>query len=170
MTSSCLPPPRKAPCAPNAGPPPEGRHPTTVASLLFIVTALLAFAACGESSQPQAARDTAPQPAAPAELNQTARQGETVFNTHCAQCHGPEASGTNLGPTLIDRIYHPGHHGDAAFHLAVLRGVRQHHWNFGNMLPVPGVSETQVNQIICYVRHLQRTHNIYTPAEYQPTC
>ena len=171
MTSSCLPPPRKAPCAPNAGTPPEGRHPATVASLLFIFAALLALVACGETSEPHVAHDTAPQPAAaPAALSETALQGETVFNTHCAQCHGPQATGTNLGPTFIDRIYHPGHHGDAAFHLAVTRGVRQHHWTFGNMLPVPGVSETQVGQVICYVRHLQRANNIFKPTEYQLTC
>ena len=168
MTSSCLPPPRKAPCAPNAGPPPEGRHPATVASLLFVVVALLALVACGETPAP---RDPAPRAiAGPADLSETARQGKTVFDTNCAQCHGPEATGTNLGPSFIDRIYHPGHHGDAAFHLAATRGVRQHHWNFGNMLPVPGVSETQVGQVICYVRHLQLTNNIFKPTEYQLAC
>ncbi|MDE2869737.1 MAG: cytochrome c [Chloroflexota bacterium] len=142
-----------------------------MASLPLFFVLFVALIACGESRAPHQAHDTAPQPAAaPAELNAAASEGETVFNAHCAQCHGPEATGTNLGPTLIDRIYHPGHHGDAAFHLAVLRGVRQHHWQFGNMLPVPGVSETQVNQIICYVRHLQLTAGIFTPTEYQPTC
>ena len=99
-----------------------------------------------------------------------ARQGESVFNTHCAQCHGPAAAGTNLGPTFIDRVYHPGHHGDAAFHLAVVRGVRQHHWTFGNMLPVPGVTETEVSQIVCYVRHLQLAAGIFKPTEYSLAC
>jgi len=142
-----------------------------MASLPLFFVLLVALIACGETRAPHQAHDAAPQPAAaPAELNATASEGETVFNTHCAQCHGPEATGTNLGPTLIDRIYHPGHHGDAAFHLAVLRGVRQHHWNFGNMLPVPGVTETQVDQVICYVRHLQLTAGIFKPTEYQPAC
>ena len=142
-----------------------------MASLPLFFVLLVALIACGESRAPHQDHDTAPQPAAaPAELNASASQGETVFNTHCAQCHGPEATGTNLGPTLIDRIYHPGHHGDAAFHLAVLRGVRQHHWNFGNMLPVPGVTETQVDQVICYVRHLQLTAGIFKPTEYQLAC
>ncbi|MCY3748613.1 MAG: cytochrome c [Chloroflexi bacterium] len=152
--------------------------------LLFVL--LLALIACGETSVSHDAHqpapraeagaaepsETAPQAhASPAKPSETAaREGETVFNTHCAQCHGPEATGTNLGPTLIDRIYHPGHHGDAAFHLAVLRGVRQHHWQFGNMLPVPGLSETQVNHVICYVRHLQLTAGIFKPTEYKPTC
>ena len=167
MTSSCLPPPRKAPCAPPARATPEGRHPATVASLLLLIVICVALIACGESSAPQAVTQAG---AGPAGLSDTARQGEALFNANCAQCHGPAAVGTNLGPTFIDRIYHPGHHGDAAFHLAVLRGVRAHHWNFGNMLPVPGVTETEVNQIICYVRHLQLTAGIFTPTEYQPTC
>ena len=142
-----------------------------MASLPLFFVLFVALIACGETRAPHQVHDTAPQPAAaPAELNATATQGETVFNTHCAQCHGQAAAGTNLGPTFIDRIYHPGHHGDAAFHLAVVRGVRQHHWTFGNMLPVPGVSEPQVNQIICYVRHLQLTAGIFKPTEYQPTC
>ena len=143
-----------------------------MASLPLFLVLLVALIACGETSTSQTAHEQAPQAVAsgPAELSESARQGETVFNTNCAQCHGPEAAGTNLGPTFIDRIYHPGHHGDAAFHLAVVRGVRQHHWTFGNMLPVPGVSEAQVDQVVCYVRHLQRTAGIYKPTEYQPTC
>ena len=138
---------------------------------LFFVL-FVALIACGESPASHTDHQSAPQASAsgPAKLSETGRQGETVFNTHCAQCHGQAAAGTNLGPTLIDRIYHPGHHGDAAFHLAVLRGVRQHHWNFGNMLPVPGVSEAQVDQVICYVRHLQLTAGIFKPTEYQSTC
>lgn len=131
----------------------------------------LALTACGESSEPHATNDAAPQPAAaPAELNETGRQGETIFNTNCAQCHGQEAVGTNLGPTFIDRVYHPGHHGDDAFRVAVLRGVRQHHWKFGNMLPVPNVPPADVDKVICYVRHLQLANNIFKPTEYQPTC
>jgi len=138
--------------------------------LLFVL--LVALFACGETPASHTDHESPPQAVAsgPAELSETARQGETLFNANCAQCHGQAAAGTNLGPTLIDRVYHPGHHGDAAFHLAVLRGVRQHHWNFGNMLPVPGVTETQVDQIVCYVRHLQLTAGIVKPTEYQPTC
>lgn len=103
-------------------------------------------------------------------MSETAREGETVFNTHCAQCHGQAAVGTSLGPPLIDRVYHPGHHGDDAFRLAVLRGVRQHHWQFGNMLPVPNVPPADVEKIICYVRHLQLTAGIYKTTEYQLAC
>lgn len=142
-----------------------------MASLPLLIVLFVALIACGESTAPHTGHDASQQPiAGPTELTEAARQGETVFNSHCAQCHGQAAVGTNLGPPLIDRVYHPGHHGDAAFHLAVVRGVRQHHWTFGNMLPVPGVTESEVSQIICYVRHLQLTAGIFKPTEYQPTC
>ena len=142
-----------------------------MASLLLLVVTCLALIACGETPTPHEAHDAAPQPAAaPAELSESARQGEAVFNANCSQCHGAAAAGTDQGPTLIDRIYHPGHHADAAFRLAVLRGVRQHHWQFGNMLPVPGLPDADVDKIICYVRHLQLTAGIFTPTEYQPIC
>ncbi len=142
-----------------------------MASLPLLIVLLVALIACGESAAPHTGHGGSQQPfAAPTELTEAARQGETLFNTNCAQCHGQAAAGTNLGPTFIDRVYHPGHHGDAAFHLAVVRGVRQHHWTFGNMLPVPGVTETEVSQIVCYVRHLQLSAGIFKPTEYQPAC
>ena len=70
-------------------------------------------------------------------------------------CHGVNASGTAQGPPLLDRIYEPGHHPDASFVIAVSRGVRQHHWQFGNMPAVPDLSIDQIQQVICFVRQLQ---------------
>jgi len=74
------------------------------------------------------------------------------------------------GPTLIDRIYHPGHHADLSFRFAVNQGVRAHHWRFGDMPPVPNVTEQEVEQIICYVRELQRFHGIFEEEEYLTAC
>ena len=65
-----------------------------------------------------------------------------------------------MGPPLVHVIYEPSHHGDAAFVLAVRPGVRAHHWPFGNMLPVEGVSDRAVADIIAYVRALQRANGI----------
>ena len=45
-------------------------------------------------------------------------------------------------------------------YLAVQRGVRQHHWTFGNMPPVPGLNDREVAFIIAYVRELQRANGI----------
>jgi len=81
--------------------------------------------------------------------------GETLFNAHCTRCHGTSAAGTNEGPSLLWKIYAPNHHSDASFYLAVQQGVRAHHWRFGNMLPIPAVTQDEVTQIIAYVRWLQ---------------
>ena len=48
-----------------------------------------------------------------------------------------------------------------SFLLAVRRGVRAHHWRFGNMAPVPGLSDTEVKEVIRYVRALQRAKGIF---------
>ena len=95
------------------------------------------------------------------ELSQSARSGQTLFNGNCAVCHGANASGTNVGPPLVHPYYGPGHHPDFAFKNAVQNGVPSHHWWFGDMAPLPGVSEQDVGQIICYVRELQRANGIF---------
>lgn len=92
----------------------------------------------------------------PAEL----ATAEDLFNTHCSICHGRLALGTRRGPPLVHPIYAPGHHADAAFHLAVHSGVRAHHFRFGDMPPVPEVTTEQVPEIVAYVRWLQRTAGI----------
>jgi mono/diheme cytochrome c family protein len=86
--------------------------------------------------------------------------GEDLFNTHCSICHGRLALGTRRGPPLVHPIYAPGHHADEAFQLAVRSGVRAHHFRYGNMPPVPGLSREQVTEITAYVRWLQRTAGI----------
>lgn len=88
-------------------------------------------------------------------------RGEALFNQRCAACHGPNATGSPQGPPLVHRIYEPGHHSDLSFVLAVRRGVRAHHWRFGNMPPVPGLSDTDVKEVIRYVRALQRANGIF---------
>ena len=94
-------------------------------------------------------------------LSEQAVAGQQVFNTTCVLCHGVNAAGTNQGPPLVHKIYEPGHHADFAFRNAVSNGVPAHHWNFGDMVPVPGVSEEEVEDIICYVRELQRANGIF---------
>ena len=83
-------------------------------------------------------------------------EGKQAFESICATCHGPVANGTEQGPPLVNRIYEPSHHADIAFQLAVRNGVRAHHWRFGDMEPVPGVSDQQIAAITAYVRWLQR--------------
>ncbi len=96
----------------------------------------------------------------PTNLSASAQGGMALFEANCAACHGAAATGTHNGPPLVHRIYEPNHHGDGAFFSAVFRGARAHHWRFGDMPPVAGVSEQDVVQIIAYVRALQRANGI----------
>lgn len=96
------------------------------------------------------------------QLSALATQGENAFNANCALCHGKNAAGTDKGPPLVHNLYNPGHHGDQAFVIAAKRGVRAHHWRFGNMKPVPQVTDTQLTAIIKYVRELQVANGILT--------
>ena len=83
-------------------------------------------------------------------------EGESLFQAHCASCHGTDARGTDQGPSFLSRVYEPSHHGDAAFLLAVRNGSPQHHWQFGDMQPVAGLTDEDVAAITAYVREVQR--------------
>jgi len=95
-------------------------------------------------------------------LSGDALKGEALFNENCASCHGSNAAGQDgVAPPLVHKIYEPNHHSDGAFYLAAMRGVRAHHWPFGDMPPVPGIREEQVASIVTYVRTLQRENGIF---------
>jgi mono/diheme cytochrome c family protein len=95
------------------------------------------------------------------ELSPVAEAGQEAFLANCARCHGEYAGGTDQGPPLIHQWYRPNHHADAAFFLAAKRGVPQHHWKFGSMPPQPQVGERSLQQIVEYVRELQKANGIH---------
>ena len=95
------------------------------------------------------------------ELSEAGAQGKQLFDGNCAKCHGTNASGTDHGPPLVHRIYEPNHHGDMSFQLAVRNGVRAHHWRYGNMAPVSGVTDEDVGKITRYVRELQKANGVF---------
>ena len=86
--------------------------------------------------------------------------GETLYSQNCLACHGNAGLGTNQGPPLVHKTYNPGHHADLAFHLAVNNGVPSHHWKFGDMKPIPGLSPEDVGHIVQYIRAIQRKSGI----------
>ena len=96
----------------------------------------------------------------PASLSALASTGKTLFEADCAACHGPNGSGTDQGPPFVNDIYNPGHHPDVAFLLAAQNGVRAHHWEFGDMPPVDGITESKGAAIVKYVRELQEANGI----------
>ena len=83
-------------------------------------------------------------------------EGDVLYQANCAECHGSDLRGTDKGPSHLSIVYEPGHHGDAAFALAVYRGVPQHHWPFGDMPPVEGLNDDDIARIIAFVRENQR--------------
>lgn len=97
----------------------------------------------------------------PEQLSDNALLGKRIFEAKCASCHGRNAAGKkSVAPPLIHKIYEPSHHGDESFQRAAALGVRAHHWPFGNMPPVDGLTRAEVSTIITYVRELQRANGI----------
>lgn len=90
-----------------------------------------------------------------------ADNGAALFAASCALCHGERGVGTETGPPLVHQIYEPGHHSDDSFRNAMKNGVASHHWNFGNMPARPELSDGDIEDIIAYVRAIQREAGIY---------
>jgi len=87
--------------------------------------------------------------------------GKQIFESACAACHGVNAVGTKgVAPPLIHKTYEPSHHGDEAFQRAAALGVKSHHWPFGDMPPVQGLTRGDVAMIVTYIRELQRANGI----------
>lgn len=96
------------------------------------------------------------------DLSGPAVEGENLFNRSCASCHGQNAAGLEgIAPPLVHKIYEPGHHADTSFHLAARQGVRAHHWPFGDMPAVEGITGPEIDRIIAYIRELQRANGIF---------
>lgn len=141
----------------------NGLRPTGIAAILLAGIALFATKAI---NTPDTAKVAGGAPMVdvrvPAVLSAEAQIGKAGFDARCATCHGENAAGQDgVAPPLIHKIYEPNHHGDVAFQLAAKTGVRAHHWKFGNMPPVEGVTDAEVAQITLYVRELQRENGIH---------
>ncbi|MFV2092748.1 MAG: c-type cytochrome [Hyphomicrobiales bacterium] len=94
------------------------------------------------------------------EYTEIAQQGNELFNEFCAACHGENAAGTDVGPTFLNRIYRAGHHPNDTFMRVPVQGARAHHWSFGDMPPVEGITQDQILKIVHYVRELQRANGV----------
>jgi mono/diheme cytochrome c family protein len=118
--------------------------------LALAVTFMGILAACGGAATSDGS-EIEPQDA------ELVTEGEELYAANCAECHGADLRGTDKGPSHLSEAYVPSHHGDGAFRVAVLAGSPQHHWDFGPMEPVEGLSEAEVTAIIAFVREKQRT-------------
>ena len=124
---------------------------------LLAAATLLSFGQILPGAAQQLDPDAVKTPEMAPELN----VGKMNYDAYCASCHGANAAGTDKGPTFLHRVYHPGHHGDAAFIIAPKQGAKAHHWKFGDMKPVEGVNDAQLESIIKYVRALQKANGLF---------
>ena len=120
--------------------------------VLFCVVGVAPACSQGESAPKAVATGAVPADVQP---------GESKFKANCSVCHGVGGVGTSQGPPLVHKIYEPNHHGDATFQRAAANGVKAHHWEFGNMPKIDAVTPEDVDQIIKYVRWLQKQAGIF---------
>ena len=143
----------------------SGRRPSVVsyAAAVAVLTLLAVVAACtGGGNEPPAPTATpSAATAAPAPPTAVSVGGRALFIQSCSACHGVDLQGTDRGPPFLNRIYGPGHHADASFRLAVKRGVISHHWRFGNMPKIEGLTDEQVEEILKFVREQQALAGIH---------
>ena len=135
-------------------------HDCRIYYLIICVASVLAATGCAGLETPTAIPYRTPTPdptGGPVNEKGSPKylEGMELFRQSCSECHGDKGTGSETGPPLIHEAYHPYHHPDFSFKAAVKRGVPAHHWHFGNMPPVPDLSEADVENIICYVRSLQ---------------
>ena len=117
------------------------RRAPRVALLPALVAVVLSAAGCGTD-------DAGPSASAGPALD----RGAQVYAEACASCHGSDLRGTDKGPSHLSIVYEPNHHTDDSFRNAIANGARQHHWSFGDMEPVEGLSDTEVEAVIAFVR------------------
>lgn len=132
----------------------RSRRPTrrAVASVLGIALAVSSIAACSSSDG---------EAAAPSEG--LVERGAEVYATQCASCHGEDLQGTDRGPSHLSVVYEPSHHPEAAFRSAIRNGSPQHHWEFGPMPPIPGLSDDEIDAVIAFVRSEQQRRGFTSP-------
>jgi cytochrome c5 len=88
-------------------------------------------------------------------------KGQKLYENSCASCHGKQLTGSDKGPPLLHAYYKPSHHGDQSFYRAALQGVKAHHWGFGDMPAVPGMTEVKVKSIVSYIRFYQQQKKLF---------
>jgi len=132
-----------------------------IVSVALFLAGLSAWFLFWDNSQSEPIRGNAIVSISVPKLPEAFLSGKKIFDTNCSSCHGENAAGAHdTGPPLVHIIYEPNHHSDGSFVLAAKNGVRSHHWPYGNMPPVDGIKDTEISEIIKYVRFLQRANGI----------
>ena len=120
--------------------------PTRVLAAVFLTVVALGPTACATDKRP-------PDPDAVA-------AGATLYEQSCASCHGSDLRGTDKGPPHLSEVYASDHHSDDSFRSAITNGAPSHHWDFGDMPPVPSLSDEDITSILAFVRQQQATQEL----------
>ena len=139
-----------SPTVPRSITPRTGRQETVRTGRMaaaLVVTLSVVLAACGGGSS---------EADIPTQDPELVAAGADLYAANCAECHGTDLRGTDKGPSHLSEVYEPNHHADGAFLFAVQAGSRAHHWSFGDMPPVEGLSTEDVEAIVAFVREQQR--------------
>lgn len=126
--------------------------PVVALSLALAVT----LAACGEhdaATGASASGDSVP-------VAGGGGRGAEVYASSCASCHGAGLEGTEKGPSQLSIVYEPNHHPDSAYESAIRNGAPQHHWDFGDMPPVEGLSDDDIDVVISFIRAEQERRGL----------
>lgn len=133
---------------------------------LAVALATSAFAvACGTDAgdagdylaeEPAPTSSTAAPPSASTAAAPAVPDGAAVYQQYCAECHGVDLRGTDKGPSQLSIVYEPNHHGDYAYRVAIREGTREHHWWFGDMPPVEGITDLEIEKVISFIRAEQQ--------------
>lgn len=57
-------------------------------------------------------------------------------------------------------MYAPDHHPDESFRAAITQGAEAHHWDFGDMAPVAGLTDEEIDMVIAFAREQQEIHGL----------
>lgn len=121
-------------------------HKSFVSTVIFVVV-VLAFSGIVQAEQ--------------AKVPFTYAKGVKLFQDNCAACHGKWLEGTKQGPPLLHPFYKPSHHADPSFYRAALNGVKAHHWEFGDMPPVKGITKEDMDVIVPFIRWFQKEKGLF---------
>ena len=88
-------------------------------------------------------------------------KGNKLYQDNCAICHGKALEGSKQGPPLIHGFYKPSHHADRTFYRAALKGVQAHHWPFGDMPPIQGITKEDMDSVVPFIRWFQQEKGLY---------
>lgn len=116
---------------------------------IAVLVAGVVLAACSDDTTSE---NTEPAPAGDL--------GAQVYASSCASCHGADLRGTDKGPSQLSIVYEPNHHTDDSFRSAIANGAPQHHWSFGDMPPVEGLTNAEVEAVIGFIRSEQERQGL----------